>query len=285
MHASVDVGIGLPSMIPATPGPRVLEWARRADEGPFASVGVLDRLVYDGYEPLIALAAAAAVTSRLRLVTMIVAAPLRSATLLGKQAASVDAISNGRLTLGLGLGAREEDYSVAGTSFGRRGRTFDQQLAELRDAWEEGRSVPTGGQPSGWRGPDILVGGDSGPAYARMARHADGYVHGGGPPRAFARAASMALAAWTDLGRPGQPQLWGQGYFALGDEERGADYLRDYYAFTGPFAERVAAANLTSPRAVRDFVRGYEEAGCDHLILFPSVAAPDQLDRLADVLR
>ena len=75
--------------------------------------------------------------------------------------------------------------------------------------------------------------------FARMARYADGYAHGGGPPRAFASAAARAEAAWNDLGRPGRPRLWGQGYFALGDVERGNDYLRDYYAFTGPFAERI----------------------------------------------
>ena len=118
-----------------------------------------------------------------------------------------------------------------------------------------------------------------------MARYADGYAHNGGPPRAFARAAASALAAWSDLDRPGRPLLWGQGYFALGDEPtRARAYLRDYYAFTGPFAEKIAAGNLTSARAIRDFVRGYEEAGCDELILFPTVADLDQLERLAEVL-
>ena len=115
-----------------------------------------------------------------------------------------------------------------------------------------------------------------------MARYADGYAHNGGPPRAFAGAAARALAAWSDLGRPGKPQLWGQGYFALGDATRGEAYLRDYYAFTGPFAEKIAAGNLA--RAVKDFVRGYEEAGCDELVLFPTVAGIDELERLQEAL-
>ena len=134
--------------------------------------------------------------------------------------------------------------------------------------------------------PPVLVGGLSGRSFARMARWADGYVHGGGPPRAFAAAAGRAWAAWTDLGRPGRPELWGQGYFALGADaaDEGSRYLLDYYAFTGPFAAKIAAGNLTSPRAIRDFVRAYEEAGCDELVLLPTVADPGQLDRLADVL-
>jgi alkanesulfonate monooxygenase SsuD/methylene tetrahydromethanopterin reductase-like flavin-dependent oxidoreductase (luciferase family) len=120
-----------------------------------------------------------------------------------------------------------------------------------------------------------------------MARYADGYAHGGGPPRAFAGAASRARAAWSEAGRSGAPLLYGMAYFALGGEDSaatGAAYLRHYYAFTGPFAEKIAAANLTTPGAIVDFLRGYEEAGCDQLVLFPTVSSLDQLDRLAEVL-
>ena len=83
------------------------------------------------------------------------------------------------------------------------------------------------------------------------------------------------------------PLLWAQGYFALGDDntiERGRAYMRDYYAFTGPFAERIAEGMLATPQAVAQFVRGYAEAGCDELVLLPAVADLDQLDRLADAL-
>ena len=118
-----------------------------------------------------------------------------------------------------------------------------------------------------------------------MARYGDGYAHNGGPPRAFASAAAKARAAWSDLGRPGEPKLWGQAYFALGGAEaEGEAYLLDYYAFTGPFAAKIAAGNLTSARAIRDFVRAYEEEGCDELVLLPTVSDIGQLERLAEVL-
>jgi len=130
------------------------------------------------------------------------------------------------------------------------------------------------------------VGGSSGEALARMARYSDGYMHGGGPARAFAGAAAKAVAAWSDLGRPGRPILWGMGYFGLGDgsADAGAEYLRHYYAFTGAFAEKIAAGNLTSPGAITDFIRGYEDAGCDELLLFPTGSSVEQLDRLAEVI-
>jgi alkanesulfonate monooxygenase SsuD/methylene tetrahydromethanopterin reductase-like flavin-dependent oxidoreductase (luciferase family) len=274
----MNVGVGLPSTTPETDGAQVLEWARRADALPFSSVAVLDRVAYSSLEPFATLAAAAAATARVRLATMIAIAPLRATALLAKQAASVNALSGGRLTLGLAIGARVEDYEVAGVDPRGRGQTFSEQLAYLRGGIDEDRVGPSRD------GIELLVGGGSGPAFARMARYADGYAHGGGPPRAFASAAARARAAWTDLGRPGRPRLWGQGYFALGDVERGNAYLRDYYAFTGPFAERIVAANLTSARAVKDFVRGYEEAGCDELVLFPTVGDADELERLAEAV-
>jgi alkanesulfonate monooxygenase SsuD/methylene tetrahydromethanopterin reductase-like flavin-dependent oxidoreductase (luciferase family) len=274
----MNVGVGLPSTTPETDGALVLEWARRADALPFSSVAVLDRVAYSSLEPFATLAAAAGTTTRVRLATMIAIAPLRTTALLAKQAASVNALSGGRMTLGLGIGARVEDYEVAGVDHRGRGQRFAEQLAYLRGGIDEDRVGPPR------EGIELLVGGGSGPAFARMARYADGYAHGGGPPRAFASAAARAQAAWTDLGRPGRPRLWGQGYFALADVERGNAYLRDYYAFTGPFAERIVAANLTGARAVKDFVRGYEEAGCDELVLFPTVGDVDELERLAEAV-
>jgi alkanesulfonate monooxygenase SsuD/methylene tetrahydromethanopterin reductase-like flavin-dependent oxidoreductase (luciferase family) len=278
------VGIGLPTSTPDA-GPRLaLDWARRADAGPFSSLGVIDRLVHPCWDPLPSLAAAAAVTGRVRLVTMVAVGPLRPTSRLARQAATIDILSGGRLVLGLGLGARHEDYHAAGVDHRRRGADLTLQLVRLRQAWELGVVDPGPAAPDG---PPLLVGGGAAAAAARAARHADGYVHGGGPARAFAAAAARVRAAWADAGRPGRPQLWGQAYFALGDADtlaRGAAYLRDYYRFTGGFEERIAAGCLTAPAAVRDLVRAYEDEGCDELVLLPTVSRLDQLDRLADVV-
>lgn len=278
------IGIGLPNTLPGRDEDLTLEWARRADDGPFDSVGVFDRLRYDSLDPLTTLAACAGVTDEVELATTIVAGPLRNDAMLAKQAASIDDLSGGRLTLGLALGARKDDYELAGVDFDERGRRFDRLLGRLRDHWSGDELGP---EPEQEGGPTVLVGGESDNTYRRMGRYGDGYVHGGGPPKAFERQADRARAAWRECGRPSEPELWGHGYVALGDEEtaeRGRDYLRDYYAFTGPFAERIAEGLLTTPREVVQFARGYEDRGCDELVLFPTVADADQYDRLAEVI-
>src|SRR5690242_6727654 len=116
----MNVGIGLPITLSGATRELVLDWARRADGGPFASLGVFDRLVFDSLDPLLALAAAAAVTTRVRLATTVIIGPLRNSTLLAKAAATLDVLCGGRLTLGLALGARRDDYQAAGVDYGKR---------------------------------------------------------------------------------------------------------------------------------------------------------------------
>jgi alkanesulfonate monooxygenase SsuD/methylene tetrahydromethanopterin reductase-like flavin-dependent oxidoreductase (luciferase family) len=278
------VGIGLPNTLEGLDRELLVAWAERADDGPFTSLGVFDRLMYHSTDPLATLAACAGATDEIRLATSIVAGPLRNDAMLAKQAATVDMLSDGRLTLGLALGARRDDYEAAGADYDSRGQRFSKQLGQLRSYWEGGELGPTPAQPGG---PELLVGGDSDPTFRRVGRYADGYIHGGGPPRAFERQADRARGAWQEAGRPGDPALWGHGYFALGEDaaDIGREYLLDYYEFTGPFAERIADGLLTTPQEVLQFCRGYEEAGCDELLLFPTVADDAQYDRLADVIQ
>jgi len=271
------VGIGLPNVIPGADRGLLVEWARRAEAGPFASLGSLHRAAWPVLDPLEALATVAPETGRVDLVTMVAVAPLYETDRLAKEAAAVDDASGGRLVLGVSVGARREDFLAAGVDPRGRGERLDRQLVALRDVWEsEGRRLPP-----------VLVGGTADLAFARMARWSDGYVHGGGPPRALAGAVLKARAAWAEFGRPGEPRIWGQSYFAMGDEEtieRARAYTREYYAFTGPFVERIVEDLLTTPQQVAARVRGYAEAGCEDLVMIPTVADPAQVDLLGEVL-
>src|SRR5512145_3351805 len=157
------IALGLPSRIIGATGDLMLEWITRAEGGPFSSVVVTDRVVSQALEPLSVLAMAAGATQRIRLMTSVVIGPTRETTLLARQAATIDLLSGGRLTLGLGVGVRENDYLATGFDFHRRGRRAEEQLPLLRRLWNgEGLSQEiTAIGPSSPRrgGPEMLIGG------------------------------------------------------------------------------------------------------------------------------
>src|SRR3954469_23532913 len=163
----MDIGIGIPNSVRGATGPQLLEWARRAEAAGFSSLGTIGRVAYPSYEELTVFAAAGAVTERIRFVTDILLGPTRSTAELAKQAASVQELTGGRLTLGLAVGGREDDYRLTGRDFAARGRLFDQQLADLRRAFA-GEALVADSRPvvpdAARGGVPILVGGTSGAA-------------------------------------------------------------------------------------------------------------------------
>lgn len=280
----MEIGIGLPAAVPGAPGPVIAEWARRAEQRGFSTLGVLDRLAYGNYEPFVALAAAAAVTERIRLTTSILLAPLRSNhALFAKQVASLDRLSEGRLVLGIGVGRREDDYTQGGLDFHERGRQLDALLERATAVWDE-HPASIGPEPFHGGRPQLLFGGDSPAAYRRMARHGAGWIAGGGFGDVFRGGAEKAREAWAEAGREGSPRLLALSYFALGSDsaEHARSYLEDYYAFTGPFAQKISAGALTTGEQVTERLAEMSAAGCDELIIFPCATDPEQVDLLAD---
>jgi alkanesulfonate monooxygenase SsuD/methylene tetrahydromethanopterin reductase-like flavin-dependent oxidoreductase (luciferase family) len=129
------IGIGLPSTLLDVGGRLLVDWARRAEERGFSALATIDRIAYPNYDSLTALTAAAAATDRIGLVTNILLEPAYSPVPLAKVTASLDQVSGGRLTLGLGVGGRPDDYQLTGRSFADRGRRFDADLELLHQAW------------------------------------------------------------------------------------------------------------------------------------------------------
>jgi alkanesulfonate monooxygenase SsuD/methylene tetrahydromethanopterin reductase-like flavin-dependent oxidoreductase (luciferase family) len=273
----MDVGIGLPNAVRGVDRRGTVEWARRADEAGFSSLGTIDRILFPSYESLISLAAAAAVTERIELVTDILIAPLRANTaLFAKQTATLDHLSEGRLVLGLAVGGREDDFEVSGVDFSKRGRIFDRQLEELGTLWGSDRVAPSAR-------PGLLIGGTADAAYRRAARYADGWTQGGGPPDAFAAGKAKLLEAWAAEGRDGEPRTMALFYFSLGAhaEEEARKDLLDYYRFVGDSAERVVASAAKDEDTVRQYLAAFEGAGADEVMCFPVSTDPEQVDLLA----
>ena len=287
----MKIGLGLPANIPGVSRDSVLDWARQADSGPFSSVGIIDRVVYPNWDPLIALAAAAAVTERVRLMTTILIAPVRDATLLAKQAASIDVLAGGRLTLGMGVGRREDDYTAVSGQFKRRGRRFEEQLALMKRVWSSEGPVdgtgPVGPQPIQSGGPELLIGAFAPAAIKRAGRWADGYLGGGGDPHAALAMYETVLEEWQSHGRNGKPRFVATNAFALGSDaaERGADQYRHYNQFLGSeAADQAARRVLTSAEDIRKVIQEFEQVGLDEMVFLPQVTDLDQVTRLADIV-
>ena len=279
----MDVGVGLPNAVRGVDRRGIVEWAKRAEDAGFSSLGTIDRIVFPNYQSLIALAAAAAVTERIRLATDVLLAPLRSNTaLLAKQAATLDNLSEGRLVLGLAVGGRQDDYEASSVDYGSRGRTFETQLEELERMWSEDSAVG----PSTARGgrPELLIGGGADVVYRRAARYADGWTFGGGPPDAFAEAVKKLNVAWQEAGRSGEPRKVALCYYALGSDPEGQAQraLGDYYAFLGEYGEQIAAGAAKDADTVRAYLTGFEAAGADEVICFPTSTDPEQVGLLAE---
>lgn len=285
----MKVGIGLPPQDPRS----LIGWAQRAEAASFSTIGMLDRLVYVNPDTLITLAALAGATTRIRLQTEVLLAPLRNTALLAKQIASLDQMSGGRLVLGLGVGnyrgERFDDYRVAGVDRHTRGRRLDEQVAEMRRLWAgepfDARTGPIGPRPTRPDGPEILFGGFRPPALARVARWGAGFL-AAGPPNYVRYLVKEVMKYWREAGRPGMPRIVVHCYVALGDDnviEEARTTLVDYYRYLDD-AARIPEYLVMTPRDLRTVVRQYEDIGADEVICY--CWAPDiaQIDRIRDAL-
>lgn len=286
----MKIGVNLPGHIPGTNAETLLEWARRADAVPFSSVGMIDRLVYQNWEPMIALTAAAAVTTRVRLITDVLIMTLRNAGLFAKEAATLDVLSNGRLTLGISVGAREPDFLGAPAPFRARGKRFEEQLDMMQRIWA-GESAAPGSGPVGpapvqQGGPEILIGANHPTAIARVGKWASGFIVGPRKYEVIQQTYALAEASWRQHGRPGKPRLVGAYYYSLGpDADKHAEsYQRDYWAFDPALAARYLPDVLTTPQRIKDMVQRMDGLGMNEILFMPCDSSPDQVYRLADAV-
>ncbi|MEV6098100.1 LLM class flavin-dependent oxidoreductase [Nocardia sp. NPDC051981] len=289
-HLSMEVipmhiGLGLPISDPVA----LLDWARRADAGPFSTLGLLDRLVYDNPEPLVTLGVLAGATSRVKLQTEVLIAPLRDPALLAKQAATLDVLSGGRFVLGLGVGGRADDHEASGTDLHTRGRRLDQQIGLMRDLWAgkpfSSTCGPIGPAPSSLPGPELLFGGFQPAALERVGRWGGGFLAAAAPSWAGGLFDTVRRSS-RDHGRTGAPRIVAQVNVALGpdavlDDARAS--MGAYYEFSG-HADFMVGGMLTTPGEIRDAIRQFGDLGADEVMLYCYGRDADQVDRLADVI-
>lgn len=282
----MKIGIGLPNQV-RNVSPAVLPaWAAQAEQAGFSSLGTVGRIAYPGVMDTVAMAAAAGATSTIGLLSGVLLGPVWPATLLAKEVASIDGVSNGRLTLGIGIGAREDDFVADGHGLRARGKRFDTDLETYHEVW---RGAKVGGDlnaavPEGTREVPLMFGAMSPKALARMARWGQGYIGGSVPAPMVGQSFDAARAAWREAGREGEPRLVGLAYFTLGDTELGRSNVHDYYSVTPGFVDVVMRGVADTPEKVREVVRQYEDLGTDELIFNPGTDDIADIARLAEIV-
>ena len=282
----MKLGIGLPNQVRNVRPTVIPEYAAKAEEAGFSTLGTVGRLAYPGVMDTVTLAAAAGATSTIGLISNIMLATVWPPTLLAKEVAGIDGVSGGRLTLGIGIGIREDDFIVEGIGPRGLGKRIDHDLEVYREVWN-GKTV--GGDlnaavPEGTREVPMMFGGMAPASYARMAKWGEGYIAGSVPAPMVVPSFDGARAAWEEAGREGKPRLIAIAYFALGDIELGRANAHDYYSVSGEFADLVTANVAGTAEAVKTLAAQFEEIGADELIFNPTTDDVDDIARLADIV-
>ncbi len=283
------LGIGLPNtMAHETGRTLMLDWARLAEEAGFDLLATIDKPNYDSWDPLVTLAGVAGVTDRIGLATTILQLPPRNEVLVAKQAAVVDQLSGGRLTLGVAQGGREDDFEVLGAPFRGRSARFEAQVGRIREIWAAARSSDRdhgvlGPAPVQDPGPPVWAGAGTPKSIERAARVADGFVFGTAGSAAMRERAPGIREVFAASGKP-DATVAGLAYVAVGDDPRAAldeaaHHVLRYYGrlWTEP-------ANLIHhgpAERIADELGPYAEA-VDVLVLFPQIPRLDQVEQLAE---
>lgn len=289
-------GVCLPYMKPEFTKSVMRDWCQRVDDGPFDAIYCGERITGTSHEMSVMLSMAAAFTERVRIIPSLYVIPMHSAVWAAKEIATLDRLSDGRVTVCVGVGGRPKDYQAVGASFDRRWQRMDEQIAEMRSIWNgeppfEGAD-PVGPGPAQGGGPPILLGAMGPKSTRRGAEWADGVFSfsGSGSGDEIAHYFKMARDSWKDAGRDADPYLLGGFFVCLSPanpEQTLWQYAYDYlvtnagHDLAKGYADAMTGFSVENIHASLD---AYEAAGCQEVQFSTVTANVEEVDRLAEIV-
>ncbi|MCV7043567.1 LLM class flavin-dependent oxidoreductase [Mycobacterium frederiksbergense] len=287
----------MPVMEPDLDAVTLKTWAKVIDDGPFSSLCWGERIAFDNPDSMTLLGALAAWTDRVRLVTTVVVPQLHDPVALAKALATGDVLSGGRLTVGLGVGGRHEDYEAVGADTATQTmRAMAERVAVMKRVWA-GEKVtdsvlPVGPPPVQPGGPELLVG-TIGP---KTVRSAAGWAAGLAGTTLDLDADQqnalfdVAREAWDAAGKP-KPHLATSFWFAIGEPDAAREQVRHHllrYMNWIPEEFVDAIAPTTGWSGSQDellaVLRRFESIGADEVHLIPTSDDIEQVHRVAEVI-
>ena len=290
----MKVGVCLPYMERELDRDTMLYWMRAIDNGPFESLTCGERITSYTVEMRTILGAAAAVTERVRIVPSLYVLPMHNAVWAAKEIATLDVMSNGRVTLCVGVGGRPMDYEAVGAPFEKRHARMDEQIAAMKKIWQgvpplEGGD-PVGPTPVQAGGPPILAGTMGPKATRRAAEWADGLYmwSGNGQKQEIDKMIKQADGCWEDAGRDTKPTRITGFWASLADNaaERLPAYVYDYIKVLSPeFAAAMSKGmDRCTPDRINASLDAMEELGCEETYLVPATCDLADIDRLSELV-
>jgi probable F420-dependent oxidoreductase len=291
-----NIGLAFVNPAPLTKPEHIVNFAKKCEAMNLHSMWTIDRIAYDNLEPLTMLAAAAGATRKIRLGTSVLLPALRSPALLAKTIATLDFISAGRLTIGVGFGSRENDFTAVEVPFEARGSRAVECLQLMKRLWSEemvthkGRffsvqNLSLGPKPIQKPIP-IFTGGSAEIALKRAGTWADGFICGSSAipefPTTWQKIAQYARAAGRD---PAAIEKAGLTFMVIHDDNTKAvkileNYVMRYY---GRLRGDVASTSLVGSAAVvAERIEAFLSKGLDTLIIGLADPDPRQLDLLGE---
>jgi alkanesulfonate monooxygenase SsuD/methylene tetrahydromethanopterin reductase-like flavin-dependent oxidoreductase (luciferase family) len=291
------IGMTIPFMEPGWNRQTMQQWANEIDNGPWASLALGERITFINPEFMTSLAACAAWTRRVELISTVSVLTMHNPVLMAKQLATIDVISDGRLTVGVGLGGRREDYEAIGADWGHhRIAKLEENVTVLRRIWNGEQVLPRAKRiveplPIQAGGPKILAGVIGPKSIIAAARYADGLS-------GFSFMASLDdikqsfeafRSAWQAEGRTGQPRLVAS--FWYGIEQKGKEQMvRHLDRYLNFMPEEVAkqlapvAGFNGSISDLKNFLTEIKALGADDVILVPTSAELSEINTIAKAL-
>lgn len=279
----MKIGTTVPLMEPDWDRKQFKQWVETIDRGPWNSLSIGERINFHNPEFMTSLSACAAWSDRVELIPTISVATMHNPVLLAKQFATIDLISEGRLTVGVGVGGRKEDYDAVGADWGkRRLANLESCCDTMRQVWRGEKVVESAKRiveplPSQPGGPKILSGSIGPKSIHAAGRFSDGLS-------GFSFTASLdeikhsfekMRSAWADAGRDGSPRLVASFWYGL--EAKGKkqmiEHLTRYLNF---MPDDVVAMMLPesgfngSVADLKDFIAEIKALGADDIILVPT---------------
>ncbi len=292
----MKIGMSLPTMARNYTRASTVEWAKLIDTaGLFSSISCGERITFHNPEMIVTISAAAALTDNVEVFVNLIVLPTHQIATIAKQMATLDNLSSGRLTVGVGIGGRDHDYQAKGVDTEKRHQRLDDGVAEMRRIWGgeppfDGAS-PIGPPPVQGTGIPLLAGAMGPKALARAAKWADG-VSGfalTADANEMAGAVTATRAAWTAEGRSDAPTVVSGCFYALGVDDAQATvqgFTYDYLEIFGRgFARQLAdECRAWNPDAVLRALDDAEAAGVDEFILVPGTVDLACLEATIDLL-